>query len=135
MPCHLKLELRACSGPDNVIGKEVLILCCIQSHLNCSAARPITCSLFSATLDPCQENIVIQEPLIHLSVFPTEKWYPFKRQVDTDLLTSGVQAMISGSLPGTEVSLVTQQNCNMVGRVDHTWGSGPGAVTSILSFL
>lgn len=105
MPTHLKLEPRAYPSSDNVIPKEVLILYYIQSHLNGSAARSIKCSLFSAALEPCQANAVIQEPLVHLSVFPT---CLFKGQVDTDLLTLGVQIMISGSLPGSEMSPMTQ---------------------------
>lgn len=111
MPGHLKLELRAYPSSDNVTAKEVLILHSVQSHLSCSAARPIKRSLFSAALDPCQDNTVIPEPLVHVSVFPTEKKCPFKGQVDTDLLTSDVQAMISGSCPGTQMSPVTQQDC------------------------
>lgn len=111
MPGHLKLEPRTYPSSDNVTAKEVHILHSVQSHLSCSAARPIKRSPFSAALDPCQDNTVIPELLVHVSVFPTEKKCPFKEQVDTDLLTSDGQGMISGSYPGMEMSPVTQQDC------------------------
>lgn len=78
--------------------------------------------------------MILSSKSLYYIYLSSPKWCPFKGQVDTGLLTSGVQVMISGRLPGTETSPVTQQNCNIVGRVDQLWGVGQ-AVMSIVLFL
>ena len=79
MPDPLKLEQWAHLSSDSVITKEVLVPFYIESHLDCSAARPKKCRLFLATLDHCQDNTVTLEPPAHyLSLFLEKKQYPFK---------------------------------------------------------
>lgn len=67
---------------------------------------------------------------------PNRKVCPFKGQVDTNLLTSGVQATISGSLPGAHARPETQQGCDVVSGMDQIWGrAGSQHVHSVVPLI